>query len=179
MNVYGARRDSRSALQDVQQAPGRRSWLLLLQGALLPCACAGARLTAMVEWIRPWPLLLFFMTVGCGPEETVPADVLDRERFTEAMVGMTLLEARMSVEMSALPSAAPPMGRYYDELFRELGIDSVTFRRSFDHYAMRPAEMKAVYEEVVVRLRRMKDEWPQPAPANDTVLDTASSSDRN
>jgi hypothetical protein len=115
---------------------------------------------------------------ACGHPEPLPKGVLDRERFTEAMVGMTLLEARMSQEMGAMPSAAPPMARYYDDLYREQGIDSATFRRSFDHYAMRPAEMKAVYEEVVERLRRMKDEWPQPAPAKDTVLDTASSSDR-
>lgn len=127
--------------------------------------------------MKPRLLLMLFMAVGCGPAETIPSDVLDRERFTEVMVGMTLLEARMSQEMSALPSAAPPMGRYYDDLYRELGVDSAAFRRSFDHYAERPAEMKAIYEEVVERLRRMKDDWPQPAAVKDTVFDTASSSD--
>ena len=63
--------------------------------------------------------------------------------------------------------------------FKEEGIDSAAFRRSFDHYAERPDEMKAIYEEVVERLRRMKDGADQTPLANDTTLATDSSSVRN
>jgi hypothetical protein len=126
---------------------------------------------------------LLFATIllltACEAEVSLPEDVLDRERFTEVMVAMTLLEARMSQEMMVVPATAPPMALYYQELYAEHGIDSAAFRRSFDHYATRPEEMKAIYDEVVERLRRMKDGWPQTAAANDTALATDSSSGRN
>ncbi|HRD54552.1 MAG TPA: DUF4296 domain-containing protein, partial [Flavobacteriales bacterium] len=67
----------------------------------------------------------------------------ERERFTEVLVGMTLLEARMSQSMLIAPAGVPPMGSYYNEIFAEHGIDSAAFKNSFDYYAERPEEMKA------------------------------------
>ncbi|MBK8225599.1 MAG: DUF4296 domain-containing protein [Flavobacteriales bacterium] len=129
--------------------------------------------------MKPLPIIAILLLSACEAEAPLPDDVLDRERFTEVMVGMTLLEARMSQEMMVVPADAPPMALYCKELYAEHGIDSAAFRRSFDHYAMRPEEMKAVYDDVVERLRRMKDGWPQPAAAKDTALATDSSSGRN
>lgn len=124
-------------------------------------------------------LLPLLLLAACGHAERLPEGVMDRERFTQAIVGMTLLEARMSMEASAGPPAPPPMDRYYADFFRENGLDSASFRRSFDYYAMRPGEMESIYEDAVERLRRMKDERPQAPAMNETVLDTASSSDLN
>ncbi|MFZ1693348.1 MAG: DUF4296 domain-containing protein [Flavobacteriales bacterium] len=129
--------------------------------------------------MKPSLILLLALLTGCNAEAPSTQGVLDRERFTEVLVGMTLLEARMSQSMLVAPANLPPMGSYYNELFVEHGTDSAAFKYSFDHYAERPEEMKAIYDEVVERLRRMKDEWPQPAVANDTTLATDSSSVRN
>lgn len=129
--------------------------------------------------MKPSLILLLALLTGCYAEAPSTKGVIERERFTEVLVGMTLLEARMSQSMLLAPANAPPMGSYYNELFAEHGTDSAAFKHSFDHYAERPEEMKAIYDEVVERLRRMKDEWPQPAVANDTTLATDSSSVRN
>jgi len=123
--------------------------------------------------------LLPMLLLACEAPEPLPDDVLDRERFTRVMVGMTLIEARLSQEMTTAPPEPPPMAAYYKELFAEEGIDSAAFRRSFDHYAARPDEMRAIYEDVVERLRRMKDGADQLPLANDTTLATDSSSGRN
>lgn len=124
-------------------------------------------------------LVLTLLLLACEAPEQLPSDVMDRERFTRVMVGMTLIEARLSQEMMTAPPEPPPMSAYYQDLFKEEGIDSAAFRRSFDHYAERPDEMKAIYEEVVERLRRMKDGADQTPLANDTTLATDSSSVRN
>lgn len=125
-------------------------------------------------------LALLLLLAGCGPHERTPDDVLSRERFTEALAGATLIEARMQQELAASPSDTPPLKAYYAELFAELGIDSAAFRASFDHYAGQPLVMKAIYDDVVERLRVMRDESLQgEALAKDTALATDSSRDLN
>lgn len=128
--------------------------------------------------IKRLPFIVLLL-VACTDADPMPEGVLDRERFTQVMVGMTLIEARVSQEMMVVPSNAPDASAYCLELYAEHGIDSATFRRSFDHYTARPAEMKAVYDEVVERLRVMKDERVQGVLAKDTVLATDSASGMN
>ncbi|MBK7945342.1 MAG: DUF4296 domain-containing protein [Flavobacteriales bacterium] len=125
-------------------------------------------------------LALLILLVACGNSDKVPEGVLDRERFTQVMVGAMLIEARIHQEMSSAPGENPPMTAYYTDLFAEHGTDSLGFRRSFDHYALRPEVMEAIYDDVVERLRVMQDEGFQPAAlANDTALATDSSSALN
>ncbi len=125
-------------------------------------------------------LTLALLVTACGTNGRPPEGVMDRDRFTQALVGATLIEARLQQEMARAPADSPPMRAYYDELFAGLGADSALFRKSFDHYTEHPLEMKAIYEEVVERLRVMRDEGLQGnALANDTALATDSSSERN
>lgn len=125
-------------------------------------------------------LALLFLLTACGNGEKPPEDVLDRERFTQVMVGTMLIEARINQEMSSAPGEVPPMRAYYVDLFAEHGTDSLEFRRSFDHYALRPELMEAIHDDVVERLRVMQDEGFQPAAlANDTTFATDSSSALN
>jgi hypothetical protein len=105
--------------------------------------------------------------------------ILEQERFTEVLMGATLIEARINQEMTASPGDLPPMRAYYAELFAKHGTDSIEFRNSYDHYALRPEVMQLIYDDVVERLRMMRDESAQPRePANDTTLATDSSSVR-
>lgn len=114
---------------------------------------------------------------ACGPAaEPEPDDVLAREPFTELMVDMTLTEARMNHEITSMQIVRPPMSRYYNDILIAHGTDSLTFRRSFDHYAMRPEVMKGIYDDVLERIRVMKDEGLQAdSLAKDTTLSTDSS----
>lgn len=130
--------------------------------------------------MRNATLALLLLFASCGGREDRPEGIMTRETFTEVLLEMTLTEARMNHEITSLQQQMPPMRRYYADIFAAHGTDSLVFRRSFDHYAMRPREMQAIYETVVERLRVMKDSGPQAVPLmNDTTLATDSSSGRN
>lgn len=125
-------------------------------------------------------LTLLLLVASCREREALPEGVMARDAFTEVLLEMTLTEARMNHEITSLQQEMPPMRQYYAGIFTAHGIDSLAFRRSFDHYAMRPGEMQRIYETVVERLRVMKDGRTQEAAlANDTTLATDSSSVRN
>ena len=118
-------------------------------------------------------LLLLLVLIGaCEGAEPLPEGVLDRERFTDVMVGMTLIEARMNHELVTHQQEKPPMDAYFAALFAEKGMTRADFERSFDHYAKRPLEMKAIQEDVLERLRMMKDAGLQPVDSLLTKADT-------
>ncbi|MBK9175116.1 MAG: DUF4296 domain-containing protein [Flavobacteriales bacterium] len=125
-------------------------------------------------------IALLVLFASCSEREAVPEGVMPRDEFTEVLLEMTLTEARMNHEITSLQQELPPMRRYYAGIFTAHGIDSLAFRRSFDHYAMRPREMQGIYEAVVEQLRVMKDSGTQEVPlTKDTTLATDSSSVRN
>lgn len=126
-------------------------------------------------------LLLPLLLCACSAsQQPLPEDVLPKEEFTATLLDMTLTEARMNHEITSMQIVRPPMSRYYADILRAHGTDSLTFRRSFDHYAMRPEEMKGIYDDVLERIRVMKDEALQAdSLAKDTTLATDSSSVRN
>ncbi|MBK7384866.1 MAG: DUF4296 domain-containing protein [Flavobacteriales bacterium] len=128
---------------------------------------------------RAW-LIGLLILAGCAPKETLPEGVLDREHFTEVVLGATLIEARMNVERTTELGAAIPMDRYYDDLFKEQGIDRAQFEKSFNHYAEQPLVMKAIYDDVIDRLRIRKDDGLQRDTlrlAKDTTFATDPSSE--
>ncbi|MCB9193048.1 MAG: DUF4296 domain-containing protein [Flavobacteriales bacterium] len=87
-----------------------------------------------------------------------PSDLLDRETFIDALTQAQLIEARNNHEMVVEHRTDGPMVKYYDELFAEKGITKQQFTATYDHYTEDPKELKAIYEEVLTRLTRIKDE---------------------
>ncbi len=114
--------------------------------------------------------LLALLLLACGPEEKQPDGLLDRTKFVEVLAGATLIEARMNQELTLDAAPSIPVRSYYDELFREKGVEREAFERTLDHYAAQPLEMKAVYDEVQQLLMRQKNEAAQlPLMKADTL----------
>jgi len=106
------------------------------------------------------PIVLVLLS-ACGGGGKASTDVLDREKFKEVLLEATLIEARINHELIVDHQSAVPTTQYYDDLFKEKGITKEQFGRSFDHYAARPLQMKAIYEEILTELSRRKDEQPR------------------
>ena len=105
--------------------------------------------------------LLFALLCACGGDRTPPAEILDRDKFKEILLEATLIEARINHELIVDHQTAVPTVQYYEDLFKVTGVTKEQFSKSFDHYAARPVEMKAIYEEILTELGRRKDEQPR------------------
>lgn len=105
-----------------------------------------------------WFLILLLVVTSCDRSSTVPADVLDRAKFTTVLTDMQLIEARMNHELVVQPRDQVPTAEYYEEAFRNNGVTKEQFVASFEHYARDPAVLKAIYEEVITELGRRKDQ---------------------
>ncbi len=108
--------------------------------------------------MRAIVFLLVAMFSACDRPSTVPADVLDRTKFTAVLTDMQLIEARMNHELVVQPRDQVPMAEYYEEAFRNNGVTKEQFVASFEYYAQDPAVLKAIYEEVITELGRRKDQ---------------------
>ncbi|MFT3884112.1 MAG: DUF4296 domain-containing protein [Flavobacteriales bacterium] len=113
-------------------------------------------------------LLAWVMLLGaCGDREALPPTPLDRGKFVQVLTGALMIEARLGHEMNVDRRTDSPIQQYYDDLFREEGVTQAEFRATYDSYAAHPKELKAVYDDVLVRLQQMQD--AKAAPADSTA----------
>jgi hypothetical protein len=110
--------------------------------------------------MRTWAICLLFAACTSGAVED---DLLPRDRFREVLLEAQLIEARMNRELVAQPEGEVPTAKYYEELFTKEGVTKEQFQRTFDHYADRPEELKAIYEEIITELSQRKDAPVQPS----------------
>jgi hypothetical protein len=107
-------------------------------------------------------LLMLLVCSACGGATAPPDEgLLDRERFTDVLLQAQLIEARVNHELMVDHRVGSPVAKYYDELFQKEGVSREQFERTFDHYAARPEELRAIYEEVIAELARRKDGPPR------------------
>ncbi len=104
-------------------------------------------------------LATLVICLACGRSEPpMPEGLLPRETFKEVLLGAHLLEARSRQLLSTgvvLDGTLHTLE--FDSLYAAHGTDSATFRATFNAYADRPQELKAVYEEVLTEITRRKD----------------------
>ncbi|HEX2617864.1 MAG TPA: DUF4296 domain-containing protein [Flavobacteriales bacterium] len=107
--------------------------------------------------MRPWLFTLALVLCACGSGDTLPSTPLGREKFVQVLTGSLLIEARLGHEMAVDHRMDSPIQHYYEDLFREQGVTQADFKTTYDIYAAHPQELKAVYEEVLVRLQQKED----------------------
>ncbi|HOY27513.1 MAG TPA: DUF4296 domain-containing protein [Flavobacteriales bacterium] len=107
-------------------------------------------------------VIIVLLAVSCrAPEEAVPSDVLPRDRFKDILVEAQLIEARTNHELVVAHHSSIPSEQYYTDMFKEQGTTKEEFQRSFTFWSGRSADMKVIYEEVLVEISRRKDDQGQ------------------
>lgn len=84
---------------------------------------------------------------SCSPKEEVPTDLMPRDTFTEVLLQAHLIEAGPTTASDST----------WDALFHAQGTDKKRFQETYTWYAQHPAELKAVYNEVLTRLQQRVD----------------------
>ncbi|HRH37772.1 MAG TPA: DUF4296 domain-containing protein [Flavobacteriales bacterium] len=109
-------------------------------------------------------LTIALFMFACGQETSTPEGMLEKQAFAEVLAGATLIEARMNDALTVEMKGSFPVEAEYDSLFKAKGVTREQFKSTFDHYAARPGELKAVYDDVLALLSQWKDEAAQGAP---------------
>ena len=101
--------------------------------------------------------LAILVVAACTRPEQQPADLLSREQFKSTLLGAQLIEARLNHEMVNDKRLDMPVREYYAELFKTEGVSEQSFKATFQWYAEHPADMKVIYEEILVELQKRAD----------------------
>ncbi len=101
------------------------------------------------------PTLL--LAASCTPQPSPPEGLLPREELKEVLLEAQLIEARVNQELVLGPQRLGYGDSLYAALFRAKGVTQEQFTSTFGHYAARPTELKAIYEEIVSELGSRKD----------------------
>lgn len=103
-------------------------------------------------------LFIVLLASACTkPVETVPTDVLPKDRFTEVLLECYLIEARTDQDLASGRISTMPPTRGHSDLFERLAISKEEFSRSFTYWSERPAEFKEIHERILIELGRRKD----------------------
>jgi len=100
--------------------------------------------------------LIIFMS-GCGdPDvEVAPDGLLDKDKFTEVMVDVQLVEGMKVHKLGPKREKSPDMEAMYANIFAKYEINQEDFDATYDYYKSRPEEMELIYEQVLDSLSKL------------------------
>jgi hypothetical protein len=111
------------------------------------------RATGSTKIGRVAVLFIWITVMACASEEVRPDGLLPREEFKDLLLEAQLIEARLNFEMVDQKRHDMPVRQYYAELFKARNTTEQAFKTTFTWYTEHPAELKAIYTEVLADLR--------------------------
>ena len=102
-------------------------------------------------------VLAILVLASCSRPQPEPAGLLPREKFKSTLLGSQLIEARLNHEMVNDKRLDMPVREYYAELFKAEGVSEQAFKTTFQWYVEHPADLKVIYEEILVELQKRAD----------------------
>jgi len=101
-------------------------------------------------------ILLAVLFGACSGEEKLPEDILSEAEMTSMIIQIHLLEAKIGKARIKRDSSIAVYQYFEKELFKELGMDSAMYYKSFDYYSKHPEAFSKVYVAVGDSLMEME-----------------------
>jgi len=100
---------------------------------------------------------LILFTASCGEPEidVVPDGLLDKDKFTEVMVDVQLVEGMKVHKLGPKREKSPDMEAMYANIFAKYNIDQEDFDATYEYYKARPEKMELIYEQVLDSLSKL------------------------
>jgi len=96
------------------------------------------------------------LTHCAEPEvEVAPKYLLDRDKFTEMMVDVQLVEGMKVHKLGPKREKSPDMEAMYANIFAKYDVDQEDFNATYNYYKARPEEMELIYEQVLDSLSKL------------------------
>gem|GEM_PF-5810886 len=102
--------------------------------------------------------MLLFSSCGGDEEVRIPTDVIEKEKFSEIMVEVTLIEAVKNLSVSKELKNKDSFSAYYNGVWEKFDIDEEAFKRSFDFYKTQADMMSDIYKKAAVEIKVYEDQ---------------------
>ncbi|UFH54965.1 DUF4296 domain-containing protein [Spirosoma sp. KNUC1025] len=87
------------------------------------------------------------------PEDERPDNLIDKNRMADILTEVHMAEARVSrLSLGSIDSSNIAYKHLETQIFRKFGVDTAAYRKSYIFYSSHPAEMEAIYKQVVGKL---------------------------
>jgi hypothetical protein len=94
--------------------------------------------------------------VSCGGKDDDSKTVLTQQQMVKALTEIYLAEQKVNRLNIPRDSAAEEFDRFKQFVFEKIGVSDTVFKRSFDYYMDRPAEMEVIFTALVDSLSFME-----------------------
>lgn len=121
------------------------------------------------------PLCCLLGLAACRQPEEIPENLLTESQMVGFLKDLHVMEQRVAdLRLQSQDSSLAVFSRLEADLYRQHGIDTAAYRRSYSYYAARPERFKAIYQGVVDSLARdderlKKNTNSRPPTPADTV----------
>jgi hypothetical protein len=102
-------------------------------------------------------ILLLTCLLACSPKEEPAPEHLDKQKMSEVMADMALMEAAISQKTGIDPARNIDSSSRFN-IYKQHNISRGLYDSSMKYYSARPVEFKEVYDLVVTRLDNMRSE---------------------
>ena len=85
--------------------------------------------------------------------DSAPDGIIPQKQMTSLLEDVHLVDGSMYGVLLAQDSINKYGTSRYDALFKRHHTDSATFKKSLQYYAMQPAQLQKMYDEILIRLK--------------------------
>tara|TARA_Y100001972_G_scaffold77175_1_gene93767 strand:+ start:3006 stop:3344 length:339 start_codon:yes stop_codon:yes gene_type:complete len=106
-------------------------------------------------------IICLFIACSCS-EEKLPEGVLDKDKMTEVLMEIHLLEAKIQKLYLPLDSGQVVFKHYETKLLQDLGVSQEVYDRSLIYYVDHSQEMGEIYDRIVDSLMLKQNTLKKP-----------------
>jgi len=119
------------------------------------------------------PIIFFtIIAIGCTNKSRIPSDVLAKDKMEKVLWDMMMADrfaTQFIVKDSAKRDVTAETFRLYSQVFAMNKISREEFVRSYKFYMTRPDISKVLFDTILQRANRQKEELYRPRERLDTI----------
>lgn len=105
-------------------------------------------------------VILFLLQSSCTQDkkkDEIPSVLLNVEQMEEIILDIHLAEGTLNFKRNIGQNLDEQKNLYFDQLFREHGVNQRIFEQNLLFYNRNPKQMDVIYDSVIKRLERMQE----------------------
>ena len=107
-----------------------------------------------------WTLLLGgWLAIACtNPTDRKPEGLIDEDKMADILTEVHMAEARVSrLGLTSVDSSQVAYKHMENRIFKQFGVDTAAYRKSYIFYSSHPENMEVIYKQVTQSLQKKID----------------------